>query len=73
MSHDCKAECVAGWPSTKRCHCTACGRDFSCPVNFDLHRDKDECLDPRRVGLRKSDYGVWVRKGEVDEEESSTP
>jgi hypothetical protein len=73
MSHDCTPKCVAGWPSTKRCHCTVCGFDFSCPKNFDLHRDNDQCLDPTTVGLAPNKLGIWIQKGEVDEEESSTP
>jgi hypothetical protein len=73
MSHDCKAKCVAGWPSTARSHCTVCSRNFSCPKNFDKHRDNDKCLDPRTVGLMLNKLNTWVRKGEVDEEESSTP
>jgi hypothetical protein len=73
MSHDCTAKCVAGWPAGKKCHCTACGETMSCPAHFDKHRDKDSCINPRKLGLTKNDFGVWVQKGEVDEEESSTP
>jgi hypothetical protein len=73
MSHDCTSSCTAGWKGGKKCHCTSCGETLSCPAHFDNHRDKGECIDPTKLGLTKNDHGVWVQKGEVDEEESSTP
>jgi hypothetical protein len=50
-----------------RCRCTACGRVFSTPSNFDRHRsgpwEARICLDPATVGLALSRIGVWKAKG----------
>ena len=46
-----------------RCRCSACGRVFSTPGNFDRHRsgpwEGRVCLDPASVGLFQSPSGVW--------------
>lgn len=69
MSHACSGGCTKGWSAGRKCHCSACGENFSTVGNFDQHFEKDKCLHPSVVGLVKNKRGVWITPGETDYDE----
>lgn len=58
--HKCVTACTAGWPPGRKCHCSACGENFSCALHFDAHNETGKCVDPGSLGLKQNRLGVWV-------------
>lgn len=51
-------------PSPSQAKCSLCRQTFGGVTLFDRHRKGGECVDPRAIGLRRNERGVW--KGEPD-------
>jgi hypothetical protein len=59
--------CGREWVGADRAHCCArgsfagCGQVFDDAALFDVHRNSDECIDPRALGLVQTRNGIWLR------------
>jgi hypothetical protein len=59
--------CGHEWVGVDRAHCCArdrfagCGQVFDDADLFDAHRNNDDCVDPRTLGLVQTRNGIWLR------------